>query len=80
MRQTKIFHVELKEPVVVDGEPLKDFYFGSKAAIYDTFTPEQIGITYNYLRSKIHLDTKKYSNSKCTIKQDVIKAKKKNAV
>lgn len=77
MKQTKIFHVEIREPIVVDGEPRKDFYFGSKAAIYGTFSPEQIGITYNYLRSNIHLDTQEYSNSKCTIRKNLLIRKKK---
>lgn len=41
MKQTKIFHVELREPVIIDGEPQKDFYFGSKTAIYGTLSSEQ---------------------------------------
>ena len=77
MRQTKIYHVELKESIVIDGEPRKDFYFGSKAAIYDTFSPVQIGITYNYLRSNVHLDKQEYSNSKCTIRKGLLSRKKK---
>lgn len=77
MKQTKIIHVELREPVVIDGESRKDFYFGSKAAIYGTLSPEQIGITYNYFRSKIRLDIRPYTNSKCTIKQEVLNRKKK---
>lgn len=77
MKQTKIYHVELREPIIVNGEPQKDFYFGSKAAIYGTLSPEQIGITYNYLRSKIRLDKQEYSNSKCTIRQRMLSRKKK---
>lgn len=77
MKQTKIFHVELREPVIIDGESQKDFYFGSKAAIYGTFSPEQIGITYNYLRSNVRLDTQEYSNSKCTIRKGLLSRKKK---
>lgn len=77
MKQTKIIHVKLKVPIFVDGEPRKDFYFGSKAAIYGTLSPEQIGITYNYLRSNISLDTQEYSNSKCTIKMGMLSRKKK---
>lgn len=77
MRQTKIYHVELKKPIVIDGEPRKDFYFGSKAAIYGTLSPEQIGITYNYLRSNVHLEKQEYSNSKCTIRKGLLSRKKK---
>lgn len=78
MKQTKIFHVELREPVIIDGKPRKDFYFGSKAAIYGTLSPEQIGITYNYLRSNVHLDKQEYSNSKCTIRLAILCRKGKS--
>jgi hypothetical protein len=77
MKQTKIIHVELKVPIFFDGESRKDFYFGSKAAIYGTLSPEQIGITYNYLRSNVHLDKQEYSNSKCTIRKGLLSRKKK---
>lgn len=78
MKQTsKVYHVELSEPIAIDGEARKDFYFGSKAAIYGTLSPEQIGITYNYLRSNVRLDTQEYSNSKCTIRKGLLSRKKK---
>nr|DAZ53466.1 MAG TPA: hypothetical protein [Caudoviricetes sp.] len=73
----KVYHVEFNAPVEVDGELKKDFYFGSKAAIYGTLSPEQIGITYNYLRSNVHLDKQEYSNSKCTIRKGLLSRKKK---
>lgn len=38
----KIFHVEFNEPI--DGK--KHYYFGSKSAIFQRFSAEQVGITY----------------------------------
>lgn len=35
----KILHVEFREPI--DGE--RHYYFGSKAAIYQRFSAEQVG-------------------------------------
>lgn len=75
---SKVYHIELTVPIVIDGTPRKHFYFGSKAAIYGTLSPEQVGITYNYLRSKIRLDKQEYSNIKCTIRLGVLIRKIKN--
>lgn len=74
---SKVYHIELTVPIVIDGTPRKHFYFGSKAAIYGTLSPEQVGITYNYLRSNVRLDTQEYSNSKCTIRKGLLNRKKK---
>lgn len=52
----KVFHVELREPI--DGE--KHFYFGSKMAIFQRFTPETIGTTYNTLRAAGSIKNKPY--------------------
>lgn len=69
MKQTsKVYHVEFVEPIEVNGKSEKHFYFGSQAAIYETFSAEQVGISYGYLRSTIHLENSAYSNSKCTIR------------
>lgn len=36
----KVYRVELSEPIEVDGKTEKHFYFGSQAAIYDSFSAE----------------------------------------
>jgi hypothetical protein len=78
MKQTsKVYHVELSEPIEVDGKSEKHFYFGSQAAIYGTFSAEQLGISYGYLKSKFHLEEKPYSNDKCTIRLGELRRKKK---
>lgn len=70
----KIYHLKLLQAT----EGKKDFYFGSQAAIYDTFTPEAIGITLDSLRT--HVDLKKgiYENAKVTIRLGEIKRKQTN--
>ena len=61
----KIFHVEMLTPI--DGQ--KHFYFGSKAAIFQRFTPEQVGLSYKTLRNIGSIKDQPFSNSKCIIRQ-----------
>lgn len=61
----KIIHVEFREPI--DGKV--HYYFGSKAAIFQRFTNEQIGIAYCSLRDIGSLKDGPYQNKKCTIWQ-----------
>lgn len=60
-----VIHVEFREPI--DGKI--HYYFGSKAAIYQRFTSEQIGITYHSLRDVGSIKDKPYINKRCTIWQ-----------
>lgn len=61
----KILHVELRDPI--DGE--RHYYFGSKAAIYQRFTAEQVGITYYSLKNICITKEKPYVNRQCIIRQ-----------
>lgn len=61
----KIIHVEMLQPI--DGQ--KHFYFGSKAAIFQRFTPEQIGLSYKTLRNIGSLKDSPFTNNKCIIRQ-----------
>ena len=72
---SKVYHIEFAEPIEIDGKSEKHFYFGSQAAIYDTFSAEQVGISYGYLRSKIHLENGAYGNDKCTIRLGTLRRK-----
>ena len=63
----KVYHVELKE-----GE---HFYFGSQAAIYATFTTEEIGISLDSLRNHVNLQEGIYENKFCIIRLGEIKRK-----
>lgn len=73
----KVYHVEFVSPIDIDGKPEKHFYFGSQAAIYDTFSSEQVGISYGYLKSKFHLEIEPYANEKCTIRLGILRCKEK---
>lgn len=70
----KIFHVEFKEPI--NGK--KHYYFGSKSAIFQHFSPEQIGITYKTLRNIGSIKEKPYENGQCTIWQGELIASQTN--
>ena len=70
----KVFHVEFREPV----EGKKHYYFGSKAAIYQRFTPQQIGIAYSSLRSFGSIKDRPYVNTLCTIWQGELIASQSN--
>lgn len=61
----KILHVELRNSI--DGE--RHYYFGSKAAIFQRFTSEQVGITYYSLKNICITKDKPYVNRQCTIRQ-----------
>lgn len=70
----KVYHLELKEPI--DGKV--HFYFGSQIAIYDTFTPEQLGISYNVLKDRYTLSDQPYENKKCIIRLGYLVTRKTN--
>jgi len=71
----KVIHVELKEPY--HGK--YHYYFGSKAAIYDTLPIQVIGIKLESLWA-INLEQKEYNNKLCTIRAGIHgRAKKKIA-
>lgn len=62
----KVIHIELR------GAPRNGrahYYFGSKAAIYQTFTAEELGISYASLRNLGNLTEHPYVNRKCIIRQ-----------
>lgn len=54
------------------------YYFGSIAAIYDKFSPEQIGVSLSRLWSFGVSSEKPYRNKKCIIYKGTIQRKKGN--
>ena len=52
------------------------YYFGSITAIYDKFSPEQIGVSRNRLWSFGITESKPYKNKKCIIYKGTIQRKK----
>lgn len=59
----KVFHLEFNG---------KHYYFGSKKAIFDTFSKEDIGITYASFRNYDLSIDKSFQNSKCIIREGVL--------
>jgi len=58
-----------------DGGNRKEFYYGSLSAIYDDFSPEQIGCKLSTLwRSKITCN-KPYTGRKCIISKHILQHK-----
>lgn len=65
MANRKLYHIEFNNEI--DGK--RHYYFGSKSAIYQHFSTEQVGITYNTLRNLGDMSKKPYINSLCIIRQ-----------
>lgn len=69
-----IYHIQFREPPL-KGDCCCDFYFTSIAAIYDVFTPEQVGTSLNQLwASKIDFD-RPYYGKLCFVKKEPIRSK-----
>ncbi len=73
MKEQKIIHVELKEPI----KGKRHYYFGSKAAIYEDFSEDLIGIKKESLWN-VDLDKVEYQNKFCTIRMGTLKRKQTN--
>lgn len=68
MNGNKIYHVCFGDDM--------NHYFGSIAAIYETFTPEQLGVSKSRLWSYGITAEKPYKNKHCIIYKGVIHRKK----
>lgn len=69
----KVLHVEFREPI----EGKKHYYFGSKVAIYQRFSADEVGIKYSSLRN-IGLEESPYINKNCIIRQGELIAAQSN--
>lgn len=69
MNGNTIYHVQIGED---------HCYFGSIAAIFDTFTPEQIGVSKSRLWSFGVEPERPYRNKTCVVRKGFIKRKKGN--
>ncbi|MBQ3946815.1 MAG: hypothetical protein II670_14610 [Alphaproteobacteria bacterium] len=67
MKTRKVIHVELKEP----GDRPKHFYFGSKKAVYDVLSNEEVN-PYKTLLNCVKLSKEPYENKKCIIRQGIL--------
>ena len=72
-QEFKVIHVELREPY--NGK--KHYYFGSKAAIYDTLPEKLVGIAKESLWN-VDLSDGEYSNKYCIIRMGKLKRKQQS--
>ena len=70
MNGTTIYHVSFGDD--------DNHYFGSIAAIYDQFTPQQLGVSASRLWNYGITETKPYRNDKVIIRRGMIHRKKTN--
>ena len=71
MRQTEtIIRVAFREPPLKSEPVRRDFYFGSLAAIYETFTPEQVGCKVECLWNHGVVIGHPYSNKLCVVSRE----------
>lgn len=74
MRSDSVFHVRFKTPPI-EGDERTDFFFSSLAAIYDTFTPDQIGCAVNRLWKLRVSDGNPYYGRLCDIRREEVRRK-----
>lgn len=75
-RTDTFYHVRFNEPPERDNAR-KDFYFGSMRAIYDYFTPKQIGCNFGWLSRKGVSGGVPYVSRKATVTKEKIMRKRK---
>lgn len=68
MKQEHIYKVSFKTQPF-DSDPRTDFFFTSLSAIYEVFTPEQIGCKVNWLWKYGVAIGRTYENALCKITQ-----------
>lgn len=66
MNESTVFHVE------IDGH---HHYFGSVAAIFDYFTPDQLGVSKQYVWQLNITPEKPYRNKHCIIRRGILHRK-----
>lgn len=59
----KVYHVQIEDV---------HYYFGSKKAIFDVLSKDQLGIGYTSLLNVKDLDKVPYKNKKCIIREGVL--------
>lgn len=64
-----IFHLSFREHPI-EGDQRLDFYFGSLSAIYETFTPEQVGCNVRTLWNYGIDYEKPYHNKLCSVRKE----------
>ena len=78
MKQEFIYRVEFKVPPLLGVDERTEFYFHSLAAIYDTFTAEQIGCKVTRLWNIGVSHGNPYEGKRCRITKEPILRKTRN--
>ena len=79
MKQEYIYRVSLKEEQAGDNTWVTDYFFASLSAIYEQFTPEQIGCKVERLWNLKISPDKPYVGRKCTITKELLTRKRQTA-
>lgn len=74
-KRENIIRVQFREPPLADQPAKTDFYFGSLAAIYEVFTPEQVGCKVERLWNAGITDGKPYANKLCIVTRETMTRK-----
>lgn len=78
-RQEFIYRVAFSEPPL-SGDERQEFFFHSLSAIYETFTPEQIGCRVSRLWNLGIAQGETYQGRLCSIsKEPIMRKKRRNA-
>ena len=77
MSEEFIYRVEFKEPPLLGVDERTEFYFHSLAAIYETFTPEQIGCKVTRLWNIGVSNGNPYGGRRCRITRESILRKRR---
>lgn len=77
MKHDHIYRVAFKEPPI-DGDDRTDFFYTSMSAIYDDFTPDQIGCRVSRLWNLGVGRGNVYEGRRCRITQESVASKKQN--
>ena len=79
MKQEYIYRVSFKREQAGDNVWCDDYFFTSLSAIYEQFTPEQIGCKVERLWNLKISPDKPYVGRKCTITKELLTRKRQTA-
>lgn len=77
MKQDHIYRVAFKEPPI-EGNDRTDFFYTSLSAIYEEFTPEQIGVRVSRLWNIGVSRGVPYEGGLCRITREALTSKSQN--
>lgn len=77
MSEARIYRVAFNEPPL-QGDDRTEFFFTSLSAIYDAFTPEQVGCKVSRLWNIGVSDGVTYAGARCKITREPLRSKSQN--